>query len=103
MDEDAERKLNIPHTKQKGFISAIADVITVYGNENRVTLLFSVESGDVISEVFKVGKDKPTDISGDSTQMIQIREDLARIHISKPVAKFLLSQLKKILESDSGK
>lgn len=98
MDDDKKQKITIPHIKRSNFVSEMADVVTVYGNKSRVTLLFSVECGDILSETFLVNDAQNNSFGPGSIQMLSIREDVARLHINKQTASFMLDQLKKILE-----
>jgi hypothetical protein len=100
MDKE-EKRIEIVHVKRKDFLSSICDVIAMTKNIKNVTILFSMETNDIISESF-VGDGDKFRPSENPVKVMQIREDIARVSMSMDVANSLFLALKNVFERDGN-
>jgi hypothetical protein len=85
---EEEKTIDIPHVKRKDFASGICDSIVTSANERGMTILFSCESTNILSESFvkSDGTYKPAE---NPVKAIQTREDLASITLRYETASQL--------------
>jgi hypothetical protein len=95
---EEEKTIDIPHVKRQDFISGICDSIVTSANERGVTILFSYESPNILSESFvkSDGTYKPAE---NPVKMIQTREDLASITLRYETARQLHAAINAALEN----
>lgn len=94
---EVEKKVEIPHVKRKDFVSGVCDSIVISKTQRSVTVLFSYDTNDVLSESF-IGSDNIYRPADEPIKLIPIREDVANISMSLQSARQLLEGLKNVLE-----